>query len=1633
MDTRERLVAGGIALSGATVKDVATSPLEARAYAHPALPGRTVVRLTPGAIGDATDVEMSVLGFGAPTTKTEVGTTALRALGFPEWCVVNDRKHARFALEVMQEFRKSARKIKSKPGFARDELVAIAKRLERSVPHFLPSFWEEAGRAFAREESRSFAAQCFEKARTAEASFKLKVDENERSRAYLEFALAGALSTKSLSGYAADLVKAFGPKDGYARFFDLAVQRTRGGVPPWVGMTKELRALGKGAGVSPADATRELLLAIIEAPSLARAPGDLWKDARADIVALAKRDPKVRARLRHLFPKPPNKSIAGVWLELLDEAGALDAFVVGHADADSEPPGATAKWAGALTLYFANEDDDDDEDDSAAGAAQRPSPVLRILDKLAPRLRAEGVPTLLASSDAWWRSFDVDVLEHAMRLEIPLEDPGKARNRDEDDDDDDGNLQISLDRLTHDPEKVAAHPAFGPLLVRAVAGEFGDEDFEKRAAGKRGLVAARRAWLEERISKLESGGLGTFREESKTLASKTTAATWAEFGDLRERLAKVNAEGALLATLQGGVLDELGWPAFEEVIAEHAAKPAKQRQKEELKLLGTLSRPIVVMGSKATVFDGDAVEKTVTLPSKSWDVHEMLAVGGALFVGFFDAERDHRGAWSTAWKEVFEFTQFPDSMVDFTLADGSVTLGGRAIHAGDRTFGQSQPLVTDGVTFWQRQKAGWREPIRCVELDPRSGEKGRASWPAFVAARTELDDGLRMAEIELVPAPKGAERSPLGVKDGLLGFFARGKFPRSQNVGEVGRIDGLEWKGSGLPDVLLTLPGSERPLRVHFDNDYSDQEDLTLRLSDGEKVLLTYGAVSDDPDDDLDDDEDDGAGENDPRDPERVAWSGFSRVPRSVWLHYLRPRDEKGSLALRKATPANARALLDEVREASGAPHAAAAAAVKKSLPAITDAAVRAGVARAVEAALAGERRLAKVLAGGGAGGSKGIDDGEIARVLPLQLGNHWGSGAPTQLVGASALFLTGEKPTPFAHTEHFFQKVLALYGKALAFVLTRDTVTEHREKARAYLRAYADSAYAAGMTVRFAELEIPDDAPIAKETTPGRSWFFTEGTSRYFVRCWQRKNKTHSAGFIVEAFQKEPRLPKDTTLEASAIVTVPDDRALLLDVLAMLEKDGPVPFDVADAVALSELSGLSLPEAKLLLAGLPKLHEWAADFLGKELRTTLDIKVQDAKAAKATFEEMEPEKLAAMFAGALEGVTAAELRERSTPGAPAKWVRSMASAIKRTSGKRTALRPDLVTETRRMVGNGKKPELVLEPLLDPAAPSLAFVEQPLEKADDDDHRSLDASFVTAASEVWSHLAISLPIGDPYVEGIARAARAVRAALLDERTLLPFAHLYIEDKQREAALGRLGGKPTKVQWSTEETIDCVDNGVVVAGKEEWRVMIALRTSAVAKKDKAAELAVAEALVAEHLPGSTFVSDVRFLLSAEGEAWIAGLERDGRPTGKYDADPAVSAPKAVKKLAKSLGLGAEAARLYLELLVLPAPTDAFVSLVNGWDKKALAAAKKELVEKNLVVEGKRERAGRDVFLPGGWEARSSGWALPLETWKLQFLGKSKATVRGSIGAAYERAEARVASGDGPKFEEVAAVRKKKGKA
>ena len=107
------------------------------------------------------------------------------------------------------------------------------------------------------------------------------------------------------------------------------------------------------------------------------------------------------------------------------------------------------------------------------------------------------------------------------------------------------------------------------------------------------------------------------------------------------------------------------------------------------------------------------------------------------------------------------------------------------------------------------------------------------------------------------------------------------------------------------------------------------------------------------------------------------------------------------------------------------------------------------------------------------------------------------------------------------------------------------------------------------------------------------------------------------------------------------------------------------------------------------------------------------------------------------------------------------------------------------------------------------------------------------------------------------------------------------------------------------------------------------------------------------------------------------------------TPGWGQDPRRSAPDVVAK-ARARGLSEEAAVAWLQLLALPNPTRANTIAWNGWKPAQYAKAVAELLEAGLVVEGKRARAGRDVFLPGGWHERRSG-SLPLEEWKLALFG------------------------------------------
>lgn len=129
------------------------------------------------------------------------------------------------------------------------------------------------------------------------------------------------------------------------------------------------------------------------------------------------------------------------------------------------------------------------------------------------------------------------------------------------------------------------------------------------------------------------------------------------------------------------------------------------------------------------------------------------------------------------------------------------------------------------------------------------------------------------------------------------------------------------------------------------------------------------------------------------------------------------------------------------------------------------------------------------------------------------------------------------------------------------------------------------------------------------------------------------------------------------------------------------------------------------------------------------------------------------------------------------------------------------------------------------------------------------------------------------------------------------------------------------------------------------------------------------------------------------------------------------------PDLVTKAVALLGLEPDAAVLYLQLLALPDPTDANVARWNGWTPARLKAARTTLAATDLVRTAKRSRAGRTLFLPGGWADFRSP-RRPVETWKLPLLAVEPLVLpAGTVADCFRAAWQRVEDGDRPTYEEL----------
>ncbi|MFF9573020.1 hypothetical protein [Streptomyces sp. NPDC014685] len=173
-------------------------------------------------------------------------------------------------------------------------------------------------------------------------------------------------------------------------------------------------------------------------------------------------------------------------------------------------------------------------------------------------------------------------------------------------------------------------------------------------------------------------------------------------------------------------------------------------------------------------------------------------------------------------------------------------------------------------------------------------------------------------------------------------------------------------------------------------------------------------------------------------------------------------------------------------------------------------------------------------------------------------------------------------------------------------------------------------------------------------------------------------------------------------------------------------------------------------------------------------------------------------------------------------------------------------------------------------------------------------------------------------------------------------------------------------------------------------------------------------------------------DPRFeaALADPGDPVAGSGERDEGGTW-WPQDPARSVPELVAEAAKEYGIGEDAAVLHLMLLAMPDPTDSNTARWTQWSPARLRAARAELAATELVVEAKRTRADRSLFLPGGWTDLTRP-TLPLERWKLPLFGDLAAGEHTPLGVVvpvepaadlYRRAWQRVRDGDAPCFEEL----------
>ncbi|MER7004188.1 hypothetical protein ABT297_14260 [Dactylosporangium sp. NPDC000555] len=1592
------LDAGAVLPVGTDAAKDTIDTLTTRAYGHPVLGDRKVVRLVPGTLGQAEDLTMEFLGFAAPETVAEVGVVRQQALGFPAWALVHDPANGHHALALVKDIERLVRVAKSRIGPARDGFNELGDRLARSVPHFLPTFYEEAARAFLAADSQTYAASMFGKAREAERLYALEIDEERQHAVFLEFALAGALTAKALAQHARDLAGRCTPQVAYERFRRLCVERTLGGMPPYAQMHVDLGRLAKAAGLG-AEEDEALLSEVLAAPSILRAPGGFWKAYRPALVRLAGREPRVRGQLLGMFP---GECPLGMWLDILEECGATAALTgpAGGVEASAESPDGPAGWLARA--------------DRSRGGWRRPreARLYAIAERMAPRLRADGVATDLAPSH---QRIDLDLVDLALALGIPVAETAEDARCDVAgwiSDDGEGRRDLT---------EVAAHERLLPLVAESMESYLktwyrADQaavapDRVGRVVAVPGLRTALHRWLDRLADRIAAQGLTTLDDELDRLTMVACPAGLAVNPEAVARITALDLGPVLGRTLRAGVLDEFEWPALE---AGAAAVRGDDRRPlhEDLTVVPQWPALVLHRGERVAVVgdEGLELEHTLRIPPDerrySWRTAVRYVDGQLLVAWNRDGER--AGYWSGAPDDVF--TAAEDGLYDpgeesVALPGGGRSAGGRPLHPGDRRAQESGAVISDGQHYWVQTQDQSDHSWRWQEYDPATGARGRVSLPAFFEEGAVDGQPLAFAACRLRPASPRMALSPLGHRDGLVGWRVRHTPDGQTGEGVDGRSFALAEPEPGSRGRQVSLIGAIRfpgADAVHGLVTEHGWRVVTLHLHTADGLrFATFGAG--------------GA-------PGPFA-EGTPLVPPASFWHQLRPRDEAGSLALRGLGDERAAGLLATVsglataagdRDELTFPDAELRAAVREAVPQLSAEALVAGVGGVVKHAARAALRLARLTSATEAVGAhdpQAVADGPDAHlagdeVLDAALGGliphcydhgrEW-----VKLFADVGAALTGREPSaPLApwlgSADLDWYSVLRVVPSIMLRAASPTTGEQHRAALLDLLEVLAGSGLLDGDgRTRRVTVESGTHRP---QMTAGQ--IVTTGDGR---RLLPFRVDAGGGGVIGIEHATDGRfgpVPGHTITYEQVYERSGDESAAVARFAAAgRARGGPADLLSPETVrAVSAAAGVSLAEATVVLAGTTDVQLWKAHRPADW--QAADDAVTDY-AIEAAIEHVQwLQQRRAGDGSAHTALLPAEPAELWT-GRPD--VARFAAWHAERAGARTPIGDDLIAALRRAgVPDGLSASEFLHGVTNPE--TCRWLHHPDAGVDGDD------LLVTVVRGLpW--LARHLPEDDPIRRNLPRVLELVRRLAADPAFEVPLDGT--DEQNLEKILAALA-------MPVERSADRIDAGLFVVSTSGYWRRVHLRPARLDGPDDPRVDALVAGLGSRDLP----VVALRTVLGDRLDVWL------DTPFGDAPHDPSRSAPELVARVAERHGLGADAATLYLQLLALPDPTDRNVAAWTGWKPARLKAARAELLATDLVAEAKRPRAGRSLFLPGGWLA----WKAPLppvERWKLPLLigaDDDGAKLGAVIPVApaprlFELAWDRVVAGDHPRFEEL----------